>query len=152
LSGTSAMEAALRLLAHRDRSEEELARRLARRDYPEEEIRDVLERCSRLGYLDDLRFARLRARSLYDNGRAVGLRLLQDLMQRGIDEQTARNVLEELNEETDEDDLLKTSLQRRFADFDFATADEKQRRRVINFFLRRGFPLNRVLAILKNER
>lgn len=146
------MEAALRLLAHRDRSEVELARRLARRDYSEEDIQVVLERCRELGYLDDLRFARLRARSLYDNGRAVGRRLLQDLIQHGVDEQTALDVLEELNKETDEDELLRNSLQRRFSDFDFTTADEKQRRRVINFFLRRGFSLNRVLAILKNER
>ncbi|MFO7981958.1 MAG: regulatory protein RecX [Desulfuromonadales bacterium] len=152
MSTTSAMEAALRLLAHRDRSEVELARRLARRDFPEEEIQAVLERCRQLGYLDDLRFARLRARSLYDNGRAVGRRLLQDLIQHGVDERTALGVLEELNEETDEDELLRNLLQRRFSDFDFTTADDKQRRRIINFFLRRGFVLNRVLAILKNER
>jgi regulatory protein len=151
-SNSGAMEAALRLLAHRDRSEAELAERLGRRGHDEKEIRAALERCRELGYLDDLRFARMRARSLVRSGRAVGRRLLQDLKQKGVEAQTAARVLDELDEETDEDELLENLLQRRFADFEFADADVKQRRRVINFFLRRGFTLDRVLAILKKER
>ncbi|NIQ98479.1 MAG: regulatory protein RecX [Desulfuromonadales bacterium] len=151
LSGSSALDAALRLLAHRDRSEAELAERLGRRGHDDKEIADVIERCRQWGYLDDLRFARMRARSLIDSGRAVGRRLLHDLRQRGVDEQTAALVLEEIATETDEDELLEVLRQRRFADFDYARADERQRRRVINFFLRRGFALNRVLAVLKKE-
>ena len=59
-----AVETALRALRARDRSVSELESRLQRRGVGTTEQRETLELLSRLGYVDDERFARSRAESL----------------------------------------------------------------------------------------
>ncbi len=146
------LAAALRLLALRDRSEQDLAGRLRRKGYDEAAIAATLRRCRELGYLDDTRFARQRAKGLMTSGRAVGSRLLAELKQQGLDEQTARAAAAEAAGEIDQDQVLADLRQRRFAAFSYTEADDRQRRRVIQYFMRRGFSLSRVLALLKEER
>jgi regulatory protein len=142
---------ALRLLAARDRSEAEVASALRRRGHTGEEIAGVLARCRELGYLDDARFARDRAAALLRQGRAVGWRLAADLRSRGVAEETAREAAAAAGGETAEDDVARTLLARRFPGFRFAEADDRERSRVVNFFLRRGFPLPRVMTILNGR-
>ncbi|TRO78815.1 regulatory protein RecX [Desulfuromonas acetexigens] len=150
MSATSPWNAALALLARRDRSEGELAARLRRKGFTEEEIAATLERCREYGYLDDARFARQRARSLVSNGRAVGGRLRAELKQQGIDEELARQAAEEVENDIDSDQLLAELLERRFPGFSYAEADDRRRRRVIHYFLRRGFSFERILVHCKN--
>lgn len=152
-SASEALNAAFRLLAFRDRSETELKVKLAEKGFGEEEIAAAIGRCRELGYLDDARFARERARYLLSSGRAAGRRVVADLTARGIEETIAREALDaQISAGFSEDDLLRRLLQRRYPAFRFADSDERQRRRVVNFFVRRGFPLPRVLSILKEER
>jgi regulatory protein len=151
LSDSDALAAALRLLARRGRSENELAGRLQQKGFSEEAITSVMARCRQLGYLDDARFARERARELMRGGRAVGRRVLVDLQQRGIAEANALAAVEEAAQEFGEDALLAELRRRRFPDFAWPAADDRQRQRVVNFFLRRGFSLTRVLAFLRER-
>ncbi len=146
------MSAALRLLTGRDRSEAELANRLKRKGFSAENIEKTVQRCRELGYLDDARYARQRARMLTGSGRAVGHRLLNELKSRGIDETTAREAIDDTLSELDQDKILIDLLERRFVGFDYRAADDRMKKRVVNYCLRRGFPLSRVLAILKEER
>ena len=152
LNASDPLPAALRLLAVRDRSEEELRRRLTRRGFAAGPIEVALGRCRELGYLDDVRFARERARALLAGGRAVGPRVLADLQAHGIDETAAREALAAAEAEIDPEKLLAELAARRFAGFDYRNADERQRRRVIHYFLRRGFSLSRVLSFFQQER
>lgn len=151
MSATSPWSAALALLARRDRSEGELAVRLRRKGFTEKDIAATLERCREYGYLDDARFARQRARNLVGNGRAVGGRLRAELKQQGINEELARQAAEEAENDIDPDRLLSELLERRFPGFSYAEADDRRRRRVIHFFLRRGFAFERILAHCKNS-
>lgn len=151
MSATSPWNAALALLARRDRSEGELAARLRRKGFTEKEIAATLERCREYGYLDDARFARQRARTLVGSGRAVGGRLRAELKQQGIDEELARQAAEEAESDIDHDRLLAELLERRFPGFSFAEEDDRRRRRVIHYFLRRGFSFERILAHCKNS-
>lgn len=151
MSATSPWSAALALLARRDRSADELATRLRRKGFTEKDIAATLERCREYGYLDDARFARQRARSLVGNGRAVGGRLRAELKQQGINEELARQAAEEAENDIDPDRLLAELLERRFPGFSYAEADDRRRRRVIHFFLRRGFAFERILAHCKNS-
>jgi len=41
---------------------------------------------------------------------------------------------------------------RRFPDFSWAAADDRERRRVTHYFQRRGFPLALVLSFFRQER
>ena len=151
MSGSDALAAALRLLARRGRSEAELAARLRQKGFDEEAVTAALARCRQLGYLDDARFARERTRELMRGGRAVGWRVLADLRQRGIAETTVLAAVEEAEQEFGEEALLADLQRRRFPDFTWSAADDRQRQRVVNYFLRRGFSLTRVLAFLRER-
>ncbi len=151
-NGAEATETALRLLQVRERSEAELERALRRRRFDAEAIAEAIGRCREWGYLNDARFARLRARQLLAQGRAVGPRVLADLASRGVDEDEALRALDDAADEFPEEELLRSLLDRRYPAFRYAGADDRERRRVIYFFLRRGFTLSLVLSILKEER
>ena len=150
-SASDALAAALRLLTRRGHSEAELDARLRRKGFTDEQVADALQRCRQFGYLDDTRFARERARALMRDGRAVGRSLLADLARRGVAEATARAALEEAVQEYGEETLLGDLRRRRFPAFSWQQADDRQRQRVVNYFLRRGFPLALTLSILKDE-
>ena len=152
MSVSDPFAAALRLLTVRDRSEAELGERLRLKGHDEEAIASVLERCLRLGYLDDRRFARERARALLRQGRAVGRRLLDDLRRHGIAEGEARDAAAEAEDEFTREEVLAALAERRFPGFDYHQADDRQRQRVVNYFLRRGFALSQVLTFFKEER
>ena len=145
------MAAALKLLAIRGLSEAELMQRLLRKGFSEGEAKEARRRCLDLGYLDDRRFAEERARSLLRSGRGVGQKVLEDLKGRGIDEARALEALEAAGRDYPEKALLAEALERRFPDFRYCRADDRQRRRVVNYFLRRGYSLTPVLSLLKER-
>lgn len=147
-----AWDSALRLLARREYSEGELDERLRRKGFEENDIAAALQRCRRYGYVDDQRFARLRARQLLTSGRAVGPALLADLQRHRLSEEVARAAMAELAEEFDETEVLRQLCRRRFADFDFETADERRRRRVFNYLRRRGFSAAVLFQYFREER
>lgn len=152
-SGTAdPFSTALRLLSRRDYAAAELAQRLRDKGHDDVAIATALERCRDLGYLNDTRFAALRARALLRSGRAAGRRILLDLHQRGIDSEAASAALASAEAEHPPGEQLRELLARRYPHFDFASADPGEKRRVVDFFLRRGFDLSLVLSILHAER
>ena len=145
----SAFDCSLRVLSLRDHSEAELRRKLKEKGYEQPQIEESVARLKLLGYLDDIRFARLFASSAMRNGRGYGGRLKLELARRGVAQETAAAVLAELGEEFSESELLAQMIARRFAGFDPALATEKERRRVIGYLQRKGFSLCAIFAILK---
>ena len=142
---------ALRLLTGRDYSQAELRRRLLEKGFAETRIDDALQRCLELGYLDDARYALSRATSLMSRGRAVGSRILLDLKQRGISNELACQALEQARELCDEEELLRSLLQRRFPDFNYNSAPAKEKRRVVHFLQRRGFTISCIMDKLTRK-
>lgn len=149
MTRNDAFNAALRLLKTRERSEKELASRLQRKGFETEHITAAVDRCREYGYVDDTRFARCKARQLLNSGRAVGGRLRRELQLAGVGEELAEQTLEELQEDFNEEALLANLLERRFASFDYQQAADREKRRVVNYFLRRGFALATILEQLK---
>lgn len=141
----------LRMLNRRDYSVKELRRRLEDKNLAPEQVETVIERCLELGYLDDPRYAAQKARSLMRQGRAVGIRILRELQQRGIDEATALQALQAARSEQSDGDILDELVERRFPQFDYHTATDRERRRVVHFLQRRGFPLNCILEKLTEK-
>ena len=78
-----AVEQALRALRYRDRSTAELDTRLEQHGIDAEEREQALETLERLGYVDDERFARMRAKQLAARGSGDAL-IRHDLERRGI--------------------------------------------------------------------
>ncbi|NLC70723.1 MAG: regulatory protein RecX [Desulfuromonadaceae bacterium] len=148
---SDAFQQALLLLTGRDHSEAELAAKLRRRQFSPEEVTEALRRCREYGYVDDRRYALMRARSLMAEGRAVGFRLAADLRRRGLDGELAESALKAAAEEIPLEDLLEKIFFRRFSGFDFENADSRERSRVVNYFLRRGFPLEGILQFISKK-
>lgn len=151
-SATEALAAALRLLTSRERSSAELSARLLQKGFSEAVVATTIERCRQFGYLNDQRFALERARGLLRSGRAIGPKLLADLQAKGIPREAAVDALEQALDGTDPAELLQTLLQRRFPDFQPATASDRERRRVLNYCLRRGFSSSLVYSLIRHER
>ncbi len=140
---------ALRLLTRCDRSEAELRRKLRQFGFSVAAIDAAVGKCRSYNYLDDARFATERARSLARSGRGIGLKIRRDLQRRGIAEQHIEQALELVDNEFSAPRLLREQLERRFPDFDYTGADDRQRRRVIGFFQRRGYPLELIFSVLR---
>lgn len=89
---------ALRALARRDESRHALSTRLARAGVTPDTRREVLDRATDAGLLDDARYAAARAFALAE--RSGDLLILDDLRRRGIDEQCARAAVAALEPES----------------------------------------------------
>ena len=148
---SDAFATALRLLTGRDRSEAELSAKLKQLGFSAAEIETALEKCRGYNYLNDQRYALERARALLRNGKGVGRKVLFDLRRKGIDEATASQALETLESEFDTVQLLSEQLERRFPNFNYHQADERQRRKVVSYFQRRGFSLGEIFQVIKTD-
>jgi regulatory protein len=92
-----ATQAALRALGAADRSRAELEQRLAQKGFSEEERSEALDELERLGYLDDGRTARERARRLAERGYGDAY-IRADLEHRGL---PADEALDEVEPESE---------------------------------------------------
>ena len=133
-AGADAMAASLRLLSYRPRSEAELRQRLARRGTPPALVDSSIERLRELGLVDDAAFAQAWVDSR-DRASPRGRRLLrQELLAKGMDSDTSRELLESV----DEPDAALRAASRRAASLRDLSYDEF-RRRLGDFLRRRGF-------------
>ncbi|HLA77109.1 MAG TPA: regulatory protein RecX [Vicinamibacteria bacterium] len=148
-SPASAWGRALRLLARRDRSEQELRRALLRGGTEDHEVEAILERLRARGYLDDERYAERFARS----GLAVrGLgrhRLRAELLRRGIRRPVLERGLAEALGEVPEVAVVETQALKYWR---LHQRDLPARRiqKLWAFLLRRGFPADLVRERLEH--
>jgi len=136
-----ARERALRLLAVRARSRREVEERLRRSGFSEEAVRAAVESLQAAGYLDDRSFARELASSRL-RGRPVGrLRILHDLVRRGIEPREAEEALEAALESESEESELERAIRaaRSRLGEGPATWDDKSVARMVRFLKGRGF-------------
>ncbi len=133
---TRATEAALVFLGYRPRSEREVRDRLRRGGYEQEAIDHVISRLTEWRYLDDEDFARRWVENRATH-RPRGKRLLQqELRNKGIDSETAREVIDEagLDEKTDAEEIARRRLPAYAGDDPAAI-----RRRLSSYLARRGY-------------
>jgi regulatory protein len=147
----AALEAALHSLSYRARSRVELVRHLRRKSHEAEAIAFAVTRCEKLGYLDDLSFARSFVRDrvrLKPRGR-YGLR--NELMAKGVSAEVADAAIEEVlrEEGTSEPELLRRVAEGRVRALAPAGPDTA-RRRLTAWLLRRGFAREDVRKVVND--
>jgi regulatory protein len=99
---SAALGAAVKLLAGKRLTKQALRQKLRQRGYAPDAVESALARCEERGFLDDRTFAQLFVKSVLDR-KAVGrMRLLQDLRKHGVDPETAREVLDEIDDDEDQ--------------------------------------------------
>lgn len=140
---------ALDILSRRDHSEAELALKLRRKGVGEEEIESAVSRLRELGYLNDRRLAERIADSALAAGTMVGPRLSQELHRRGIPRDLAAEAMARAAEGYKPREAVRDLLAGKFPSFASATADAKEKRRVVGWFQRRGYPLSAILEALR---
>ena len=129
------LDAALKLLAARGRTEAELRRLLVSRQYPAAEVEAAVARVRELGYLDDGEVARNRARSLL--GRSVAPRLAaRRLEAQGIAPAQARKAVDGEAGEEGEAGLLTRALERRVKG---RALNESEKQKVFRSLVQKGF-------------
>ena len=129
-----AMTRALNVLGYRARSEGELRERLERAGYAGGTVEAVVERLRELGYLDDEEFARNAAR---EKARRYGpRRILVDLRHKGVDDEVAREAVEDEFSGDEEMEAASASAERRY---NTGERSDALARRVYGFLARRGY-------------
>ena len=128
------------------RTRAQLAETCRRRGAPESAVEAVLDRFGELGLVDDAAFARAWVDSRHA-GRGLARRALRhELRHRGVDDETAAQALEQVDDEA-ERQSAETLVRARLpglARFDRAT----RRRRLHGLLVRRGYPAGMALAVI----
>jgi len=135
---TDALARAVGLLARREHSQRELVRKLEQRGFAEADIDAALRRLQGEGLQDDTRFAEMLVRSRIAAGQGP-LRIRAELVTHGLGDGAIEAAL--AAEPVDWLEAAQRAIARRF-DLD----DPQQRRKAIEFLLRRGFTLDTARA------
>lgn len=142
-----AVEAGVRLLTFRPRSEAELRQRLARKCYEEPVVAQALQRLRELGYVDDEEFARFWVHNR-DQFKPMGSRRLRsELLQKGLDRDTAQQAIEDRRQQ-DEDALALTAARARlrsYASYDYPVFQ----RRLGGYLARQGFDYGTASRVIR---
>jgi len=127
---------ALRLIEFKDRTEKELRDKLKEKNYDWNSIDDEIAFLKSYGYIDDKRYAEHFVSDAINLKKWGKIRIRTELLRKGIDRETVDNTIEDAFEDVDEN-LVLSQMQSRFKNSDFSNI--KERTRIFNFFMRRGF-------------
>ena len=146
-----AKQRAFRLLAMRPRSEKELRAKLKEKGFDESVVAEVAARLRELNYLDDESFARQWARNLAVNKLLGNRRIEASLMEKGIPQPLIRQVLSEVRKELAEREAV-ILLIRKKVDNGAGKMDDRERRRLAQSLMGKGFPPGLVFDILNRSK
>jgi regulatory protein len=140
------LDAALRLLGTRPRSESELRERLSRRGLPPDVIQPTIERLRELGYVDDAAFARFWVGSRSGGNARGRLMLRRELRVKGVDDETAGEAIDERDERRAAR-AVAAKKARTLRGLDYP----EFRTRLAGYLVRRGFTYDTVRAAVDGE-
>ena len=142
-------------MAAKQRSVEELRERLLEgRGATPQIVETVIQRLREYGYLDDARYAQSYA-SLRVQQRPIGRQRLQrDLWLKKIDKQTAEAALDQVFEQTPEEDLIDKAIAKRVR-LRGKPKTREDAKKLFDHLLRQGFPFelvsDKVRALAKDN-
>ena len=149
-----AATAALRLLRYRPRSEHELRERLLSKEHEPAAVDEALERVRIWGLLDDADFAAEWVRGRRRRrGRSRGA-LERELRDKGVAEAHIAGAVADIDEGDDRQqaaELVRARLSRRPVDPDAGADLQGERRRLVAFLARRGYPTGLAVAVVNAE-
>ena len=126
---------ALRLLTFRAHSEKELCDELRMAGAKEEDIERTLEFCRRYGFVNDLQYAKSKARDLKNLKKYGKRRIEAELYSKGISSEAVSEAVGELEFD---DDILKMLVEKKLAN----NFEKKSIDRCMRYFLYRGYEMS----------
>lgn len=143
-----AKEKALRLLSVRSRSRKELADRLKQAKFSPAAVESALGEMERLGFLDDSEFARAWGRNRTATRPEGAFMLRQELRHKGVTEEDIEKGLQAAFQESSEPEVARELAVRRKKVL-ISLSEEKAKKRLQDFLLRRGFGWDLVSGIME---
>jgi regulatory protein len=131
------------------RSRAELAQRLAKRNVPDEIAARLLDRFEEVGLVDDEAFARAWVQSRQPGKGLARRALAQELRRKGIEDDTARVALDEIDPE-DEVEAARTLVRRKLRSVERLGRDVATRR-LTGMLARKGYPSGLCFRVVREE-
>jgi regulatory protein len=138
---------ATKLLGMRLHSRSELRRKLVRAEYGEAVVDAVIEDLTRMGYVDDQRFAKTKAQSAAQHKHHGKRRAMVELMKAGVARETASRAVDDVYEKEDSLAIARQLVAKqapRLRKLDPLVA----RRRLVGMLQRRGFDYDTIKPIV----
>ena len=144
LTFEQAKDKALRLLEFRSHSERELKDKLKRAGAKEDDIEEILEFCRNYGFVNDLAYAKLKARDL-KNLKKYGIkRIKAELYSKGISSEHVEEAVSELDD--DEEDTLLPLIEKKLK----GNFEKKNIDKCIRYFIYRGYDFGDIKSCIEN--
>ena len=131
------------------RSRQELADKLAKKDVPSDLANRLLDRFEEVGLVDDEAFARAWIASRQPGKGLARRALAQELRRKGIDDEVAREALDEIDPD-DEESAARTLVRKKLRSMRGVETD-KATRRLVGMLARKGYGAGMAFAIVKDE-
>lgn len=131
------------------RSRKELAERLAKKNVPDEIALRLLDRFEDVGLVDDEAFARSWIASRQPGKGLARRALAQELRRKGIDDEIAREALDEIDPD-DEEAAARRLVRKKLRSVANVPTD-KATRRLVGMLARKGYPPGMSFAIVREE-
>ncbi len=144
----SAEETALRLLARRDHSREEMRRKLTARGFPPAEVEDILRKLEARKILDDFRYARHLAIALAQEKILGPERLRQKFFQKGIPAELAQDALAIAEETFPAKERLGLIMERKLKGRRLEELPLTEKKKLAGALRRKGFPWEDIQATM----
>lgn len=138
---------AINSLARRPRTKNQVINSLEGRNLNEARIAEIVDELTRLGLLDDCRYADGYARSRLERGYGPE-KIIKELVKMGIAEDLAVNTLSSLSEDFPEADILRAAAAKRLR-INGEPSEPKELKNLHDFLIRRGFNSELVRVELK---
>lgn len=134
----------MHLLEKMDRTEAQIREKLRQGFYPEEIIEDAVAYVKGYHYLDDSRYAGNYVRNQRE--KKSRRKIQMELMAKGIDRELAEQTLEEECQRENEQELILKWVEKKH--YSAQTADLKEKQRMYQFLMRKGFQSDDILHVL----
>lgn len=144
-----AFDAALRILARRNHSCHELRRKLRQRQFAPPAIDAAVDRCERLGYVNDAGTAAGYFRELVRKGFG-GDRIRMEMQRKGLAGEAVDGLLAAYAGGPDEAAAASRLLALRMGRFDREADPGKRREKIFRFMISRGFSVDIIREALRN--
>jgi regulatory protein len=142
---TAARQKAYRLLSLRPHSEEELAKKLRDKGFPEAVIKEALEKLCDLKYLDDSSFAVQWARNQAINKLWGNRKIVTGLRDKGVQARLIDDAVAAVRQELSEEEAVAVLIRKKTAGKKTAVLDIKEKQKIFQSLMRRGFPPGLIL-------
>jgi regulatory protein len=142
---------ALRWLTARELSEGQVRERLARRGYTDAAISPAIVRLIQDRTLNDRRAATAVARTEAKVRRRGPRRVLGTLLAMRVDRELAKEVVRDLFDETDEQELLELTLEKRLRGKPERLKDPRERRKIHAYLVRQGFSASAAAGAMRKK-